>query len=313
METKKLVFFLTLGLIVVVLAFFVLSFGSMTGNVVANNDVKGGTLEIKGSDTLLQMVSNFAEEFSSQNPEVKISVTGGGSGTGIAALLNGEIDIADASRRIKDSEVKQANEAGFNPYEFIVARDMLSVIVHKENPIRDLSVEQIGAIYRGEITNWNEVGGEDKKITLYGRQSTSGTYAFFMEEVVLGDYSPHMRNLEGNQAILDAVRQDKTSIGYVGIGYIKDSSGNQVPGIGVLSVSNGGKAYSPLDESSIASYPISRGLYQYFAKKPEKGTVAYDFLQFELSDAGQRIVEKSGFVELSVQDRSQNDAMFRRL
>jgi phosphate transport system substrate-binding protein len=278
---------------------------SVTGNVIKQDF---SALEVKGSDTLLQLVSNMAEAYSEQDSATRISVTGGGSGTGIASLINGEVGIADSSRSIKDSEVSLAKDQGIDIMEVRVARDMLSVITNEDNTIKQLSKDEIGQIYRGEITNWKDVGGEDNPITLYGRQSTSGTYAFFLEEVVEGEYSPTMRNLEGNQAILEAVRQDKTGIGYVGLGYIVDESGNQVEGIHVLEVSDspGSQAISPLDKSTMDKYPISRPLFQYLANKPNPGTPLYDFIKFELSERGQEIVEETGFVKLFPQDRAAN-------
>ncbi len=282
--------------------------GSPTGQ--ASLPAASSQLEIKGSDTLLQLVSNAAEAYTKENPNSMISVTGGGSGTGIAALINGEIDIADASRKIKEEELSQAAARGLDPWEFIIGRDMLSVIVNPDNDVKQLTKDQIGKIYLGEITNWSEVGGKDMEITLYGRQSTSGTYVFFMEQVVQGDYSPSMRNMEGNQAIVDAVRQDQTGIGYVGLGYIVDQSGNKVPGINVISVSDQGGPYiSPLDKSKLSQYSISRALYQYTAKKPGKNSAVLDFILFELSQTGQKIVEETGFVEITAEDKEHNQAL----
>jgi len=290
--------------------------GGPTGNVVADGkDVSGktstakpsGSIEIKGSDTIVELVSNLAEAYEKTNPNVRLSVTGGGSGTGIASLINGEIDIADASRPIKDEEKKEAADKGIGSYEFSIARDMLSVIVHDGNPVKALTTEQVAKIYKGEITNWKDVGGKDEKITLYGRQSTSGTYVFFMEHILKGDYSKEMKNMEGNQAILDAVRQDESGIGYVGIGYIVDDSGNKVDGIEVLKV-NG---ISALEFDKINQYAVSRPLYQYFAELPKEGTAEYDFLMFELGEDGQNIVEKTGFVKLTNIDRGRNIALLR--
>ena len=283
----------------------------ITGEVIKNIE----DIEIKGSDTLLQLVSNSAEAYSEVNPTARISVTGGGSGGGIAALINGEIDIADASRPIKEKELKQAEERGIKPWEFIIARDMLSVTVNENNPISKLTVEQVSSIYKGEITNWKEVGGKDQKITLYGRQSTSGTYVFFMEEIVKGDYSAKMRNMEGNQAILDAVKQDQTGIGYVGIGYIVDEKGNQVSGIKIIKIAKDEDSVyvSPLEESKHSEYPISRPLFQYLAKKPVKDSPIYNFLIFELSNEGQQIVKKSGFVPITADDMKYNEELLDKI
>ncbi|MCA9477675.1 MAG: PstS family phosphate ABC transporter substrate-binding protein [Nanoarchaeota archaeon] len=288
--------------LVLVLALVALSAcSSPTGNVVSDQ-----SLEIKGSDTLLQVVSNLAEDFSSGS-DVRLSVTGGGSGTGIAALLNGEVDIADSSRPIKEEELAQGHSLGLDMVEVIVGRDMLSVIVNENNPVKRLSVDQVSRIYKGEITNWKEVGGLDQPITLYGRQSSSGTYVFFLEEIVRGEYAASMRNLEGNQAILQAVTQDKSGIGYVGLGYVEDGQGNIVSGITVLDIKSDGDYYSPLNKETLASYPISRALFQYLAKKPVAGSPLGDFIAFELSERGQSIVESTGFVALTAQDRAANE------
>ncbi len=270
-------------------------------------------IQIKGSDTLLQSVSNMAEEYAKNNPDMRISVTGGGSGTGIAALINGEVDIADASRPIKEKELNLAGERGINPYEFIIARDTLSVIVHKDNPAAQLTKEEISKIYSGKITNWKDAGGNDQDITLYGRQSTSGTYTYFMEKIVKSDYSLHMRNMEGNQAIVDAVKQDKSGIGYVGVGYIVNQKGEQIQGIKVVSVAEKeGSAYvSPLDEGS--QYPISRALYQYISDKSVKNPNVLNFLMFELSARGQEIVKQSGFFPVSTDDRKHNNDLLKKI
>ena len=278
MKTRYLVVFGILLVLATIVIIF-LSGNKSSGNVIADT----GKIEITGSDTLLQLVSGLAESYSKQNPNVKISVTGGGSGAGIASLINGNIDIADASRKIKQEELDNAAANGVKPFEFVIANDMLSVIVNEDNPVKKLTIDQLSEIFKGNITNWKQVGGDDKEITLYGRQSTSGTYTFFMEDVVKGDYSPEMRNLEGNQAILDAIKQDSSGIGYAGLGYIADESGNKVSGINVIEVSKNNLDYfSPLNKQDLAVYPISRALFQYFSKKPEKGSAAYNFLMFEL-------------------------------
>jgi len=296
--------YLVLVMIAVLLVAGCTTSNSVTGNAVGTSQVKD--IEIKGSDTLLQLVSNMAEAYSEVDPSTRVSVTGGGSGSGIAALINGEIDVADASRPIKAEEIEQAKAGGTTPFEVTIARDMLSIVVNPSNPISKLTIEQISKIYSGEITNWKEVGGSDQPITLYGRQSTSGTYVFFQEDIIKAEYSPKMRNMEGNQAILDAVRQDKTGVGYVGIGYLVDESGNEVSGIKIVNVAKDAQSeyQSPMDESKHATYPVARSLFQYIAGKPAKGSAIYDFAMFELSDEGQEIVKESGFVPLSIGDRN---------
>lgn len=271
------------------------------------------SLEIKGSDTMLQLVSNWAEAFSRTEPATSISVTGGGSGTGIAALINGEIFVANSSREIKEEEILQARERGFEPLEFVVARDTLSVIVHKGNPLSQLSMEEVGRIFRGEITNWKEVGGNDEPITLYGRQSTSGTYVFFQEHVLKGDYALTMRNMEGSQAIVDAVAQDRTGIGYVGVGYAK--TGEETGRTKTLSIALDAQSefISPFDKEKELQYPISRGLFQYVSDKFPKDSAAYRFLAFEISGQGQNIVLESGFVEITEPDKSKNNELLAKI
>ena len=262
-------------------------------------------IEITGSDTMLQLVSNLAEAFKEKDSYVRISVTGGGSGTGIASLINGGIDIADSSRKIKPEELQKANDNGAAAIEIPIARDTLSVIVNPSNPIDKLTIEELSKIFLGNITNWKELGGADSVITLYGRQSTSGTYVYFMEEVVKGDYSPKMRSMEGNQAIVDAVSQDKTGIGYTGVGYVMDENRKPITSIKTLNLAkNATSEYvTPLDETKIKVYPLSRELYQYLTKTPTKDSAVYRFIAFIVSNEGQVVVEKAGFVKMSEEEK----------
>lgn len=270
-------------------------------------------LIIKGSDTEVQLVSNLVEAFLEKNPEADISVTGGGSGVGIAALLNGEIDLANSSRKIEAKELEQAKNKGLEIQEYILAKDGLSIIVHPENPIQQLSIDQIAKIYKGEITNWKEVGGKDEKIILYGRQSTSGTYVFFRNFVVQDDYSPEMLNMEGNQAIVDAARADKNGIGYVGVGYVKDENNQPRSDIKIIPVAKdkASEAVSPLNSEVVkrGEYPIARSVFQYLPHLPQKNSLLEKFLRFEMSDQGQEIVEKAGFFSISEEDKQKNQQL----
>lgn len=263
-----------------------------------------GTLKIKGSDTLINLVQRLSEVYMDENPSAYISVTGGGSGTGIAALINGKTDIADASRLMKPKEIAMAQKRGASPKRVVIAMDGLSVIVNGNNPVDKLTVDQIGKIYRGEITNWSDVGGENLPITLYGRQSNSGTFVFFMENVLKGDYSSKMRRMNGNAQIVEAVKYDRSGIGYVGVGYAKEATG-----ITVLKVAafQGAPYASPLDSEQVKSgkYPISRPLNQYVSGKLEG--LALDFIAFELSPEGQRIVEEEGFFPVPVEYQEFNE------
>lgn len=258
-------------------------------------------VQVKGSDTLINMVQKLAEVYMAKRPDAAIAVTGGGSGTGIAGLINKKCDIANASRQIKSSEVEQANAKGIDPKRVVVAIDALSIVVSSDNPIDKLTVDQIGKIYRGEIKNWSEVGGEDLTISLYGRQSNSGTYDFMKENVMFGEYSSNLKSMNGNAQIAEALKQDKSGIGYVGVGYAKEATG-----IKVLKVAATGstKYYGPLDPIDVKSgrYPITRPLNQYIDGMPKGATK--DFIIFELSSEGQAIVEKEGF--FAVPDEYQN-------
>ncbi|MCX5679314.1 MAG: PstS family phosphate ABC transporter substrate-binding protein [Candidatus Omnitrophica bacterium] len=264
-------------------------------------------IQIKGSDTLINVVQKLAEIYMAQKPGANISVTGGGSGTGVAALVNNKCDIANSSRSIKSSEVEQANNKGIDPKRVVVAIDGLSIIVNAANPIDKLTVDQIGKIYRGEVKNWNELGGADSPVSLYGRQSNSGTYDFMKEVVMKGEYSSSLKSMNGNAQIVEAIKQDASGIGYVGVGYVKDATGIKVLNV---AVTPGMGYFSPLNEMDVKNghYPITRPLNQYMNGVP-KG-MARDFIIFELSKEGQDIVEKEGFFAVPAEyQRYNNDTL----
>jgi phosphate transport system substrate-binding protein len=256
------------------------------------------TIENKGSDTLVNLALAWAEAYMKLQPEVRISVTGGGSGTGIAAMINGTVDIANASRAMKPEEIAAAEANGITPVEFVVARDAIAVVVHPSNPVGRLTLQQISAIYTGKITNWSQVGGEDRPIVLLSRESNSGTYVYFLENVIrLGDnksdllFSPDTLLMPSSEGISTEVRQNPNAIGYDGLGYVtsdqkmvavaRDAAGPYVlPAVGTV---NDG------------SYPISRPLYMYTAGQPTGEEKAY--LDWILSE-GQALVLQLGFVPL---------------
>jgi phosphate transport system substrate-binding protein len=244
-----------------------------------------------------------------KRPGASIAVTGGGSGTGIAALINRRCDIANSSRQIKAKELEDANNKGVDPKRVVIAIDALSIIVSAQNPVDRLTVDQIGKIYRGEAKNWNEVGGSDMPITLYGRQSNSGTYDFMKEVVMKGEYSPSLKSMNGNAQIVESIKQDETGIGYIGVGYAREASG-----VKVLEVSSGQGMgyYSPLNIVDVKNghYPITRPLNQYVDGMP-KGAVE-DFIAFELGSEGQKIVEDEGFFAIPPEyQRYNNETMGR--
>jgi len=272
----------------ILLLFFL---GVISGDVFARDMV-----QVKGSDTLVNLVQKLSEEYMNANKGKYIAVTGGGSGTGIAALINNTCDIANASRQIKQKEIDKAESLGIKINRVIVAMDGLSVIVNNKNSVNNLTIEQLGAIFRGEITNWKDLGGKDLPITLYGRQSNSGTFVFFMESVVKGDYSLNMKRMNGNSQIVESVKQDIGGIGYVGVGYVKKSTG--ILAVNVAKDSNTGYV-SPLNAIDVVegNYPIVRALNQYVNTKSVNKV--RDFINFEISEKGQKIVEEQGFFCIS--------------
>ena len=264
-------------------------------------------IQVKGSDTEVNVVQRLAENFMKKNPAYSIAVTGGGSGVGIAAIINKTTDLANASRPMKKSEVDNAKANGVDPIAVVFAVDGLSVIINPKNTVKSLTVDQIGQIYRGELTNWKQAGGPDLPITLYGRQPNSGTFVFFREGVVRGDYSNKMNQMNGNAQILEAVKKDAGGIGYVGIGYVV-SEGKVVPGIHVLDVAKDSRsrAFSPLKLENILKgvYPITRPLYQYFDGHNRAKVEA--FIKYELSPEGVAIIHKDGFYPLTDQWKKYN-------
>jgi phosphate transport system substrate-binding protein len=267
--------------------------GQSTGATPPAKSAKG-TLTIKGSDTMVQLTSAWAEAFMKVRPEVEIAVTGGGSGTGFAALLNGTTNLCAASREISEKEKKQAEEKGLKPIEVTVARDGIAVVVHPQNPVSVLTLEQLKKIYTGAYTKWSQVGGPDEAIILLSRESNSGTYMFFQEHVLeKADYAQATRLMPATSAIVQAVSTDKTAIGYVGLGYAVEAKG-KVKVIAVKAKEDT-PAVTPSEEAVKAgTYAIARKLYFYANGTP--GGAAKDFVEFCLSEAGQKIVRETGYV-----------------
>lgn len=247
-----------------------------------------GSITVQGSDTMLNISTAWSEAFMDANPGVDISIQGGGSGTGIASLLNGTVDFATASREIQDEEITEAETLGVEPVEHKVAIDGIAVVVNPVNGVEELTIDQLGQIFRGEITNWSEVGGADGAIVLLSRDSSSGTYEYFKEEVVGEDaeYAASAKLLPSNQAIADEVAANEGGIGYVGLGYLNDD-------LKVVAV-DGVKA--SVETATDGSYPISRYLYIY--SNGEADGVMKSFLDWILGDEGQMLVEDEGFVPL---------------
>jgi phosphate transport system substrate-binding protein len=256
-------------------------------------------IENKGSDTMVNLALAWAETYQDLHPEVRVSVTGGGSGTGLAALTNGTVDIANASRAIKSEEIELAQATGFIPFEQAVASDAIAVIVNPENPVAELSIDQISKIYLGEITNWQEVGGEDRPIVLLSRETNSGTHVYFLEAVVrkgnsddTNIFAAETLLLPSSEGIIAEVRDNPNAIGYDGLGYV-------IPEVKTIAISKAeGEPYvKPSVESvSNGSYPISRDLYMYFQDEPQG--IIKEYLDWVLSTEGQTIVMELGFVPI---------------
>ena len=260
------------------------------------------TIQNKGSDTIVNLALAWAERYQTLEPDVSIAVTGGGSGTGIAALINGTVDLANASRQIKTEELEEAESNGINPVEFVIARDAIAVIVHLDNPVDELTLQQISDIYSGKITNWQEVGGEDRPIVLLSRETNSGTHVYFLEEVIrLGQsdnktlFSPDTLLLPSSEGIGVEVRQNPNAIGYDGLGYVTSD-------MKTIAVSRGpGEPYYPptVETVNTGQYPIARDLYIYTAGEPQGQIKAY--LEWILSPAAQEIVLELGFVPVAAE------------
>ena len=260
-------------------------------------------LTIKGSDTMVNLVQRMVEVYLEHNPDIFISVTGGGSGTGLAALTNRKCDIVNSSRSIKKEEIDRARENGVEPVGVIIALDGFSIIVHGNNPLARLTVPQIAQIFRGEIKNWKELGGKDRPIVLYGRQSNSGTYIFFRDEILKADYAQSMMQLNGNAQIVEAVKRDVSGIGYVGVGYLKDTEAVKIISVAVTPDAD---YFSPLDSSAVRSgqYPLSRPLFQYVHGVPSDQIKS--FFVFELGENGQQLVEEEGYIAISATEKALN-------
>jgi phosphate transport system substrate-binding protein len=263
---------------------------------------EAGNIIVKGSDTLVILAQKWAEVYMAKNKNVTIQVTGGGSGTGFAALQNKSTDLCNASRKIKTSELQNCIKAfGKRPLEFPVALDGLSVYVNTENPIKELTLQQIEAIFTGKVKNWKEVGGPDAQITLYSRENSSGTYEFFKEHVLKGkDFASSAQAMPGTAALIQAVARDKNGIGYGGAAY-----GQGVKHL-LIKKDDSSPAIEPVEENIVnGTYPIWRYLYVYVNPDLYKGEIA-EYLKWIRSDEGQKIVKDIGYYPLPKNLRSSN-------
>jgi len=254
-------------------------------------------LENKGSDTIVNLALAWAEKYQQVHPDVSISVTGGGSGTGLAALINGTVDIANASRAIKPEEVEAARAKGIEPVEHIIARDAIAVIVNPLNPVSQLTLQQVSDIYSGKIDNWLEVGGENRPIVRLSRETNSGTHVYFLETVLrLGKkedktlFSENTLLLPSSEGIINEVRQNPNAIGYDGLGYVPAD-------LKMVALADAPDQPYVLPSAATVNdktYPIARDLYMYTAGEPQGLTALY--LNWILSPEAQQIVQALGFV-----------------
>lgn len=256
-----------------------------------------GTIKIKGSDTEVNLAVLLAEQFHFENSELLVSVSGGGSGLGIASLLNGNADIANSSRRIKYSELELFKNRKIEIDSFVFAQDAIAFVVSEKSSIDSISTEAISKILNGEYQNWSSISDLNMPITIYGRQSNSGTYDY-VKEILKINFSPHAMQMNGNAQIIEALKEDDSGFGYVSAGYVLDGNAK---GLKILPVYHeGSTAISPLDVEAIASgeYFFQRPLFQYFRKvdylkiKP--------FLEFEQSKTGAKIIQQSGYYPLDL-------------
>lgn len=267
--------------------------GSKTDSATGATETAGtelsGSITVSGSDTMVNLAQAWAEQFGTDNPGVMVSVKGGGSGNGIAALINKTVDFADSSRDIKDEEVTQAKANGVDPITTVVAKDGVVIIVNSANKVADISEDNLGKVYRGEITNWKELGGADAPIVLLSRDSSSGTYGFMQDEVIGKEkkFAKSTRNLQSTQAIVDEVSKNANAIGYIGLGYENAS-------IKPISVDG---VQSSVDTVLDGSYALSRSLNMISNGAPTG--VAKAYVDWILSPAGQKLVVDQGFVPLA--------------
>jgi phosphate transport system substrate-binding protein len=265
-----------------------------------DGDTADAQIEVKGSDTMVNLALAWAEAYQKEHTNITISITGGGSGTGIAALLNNTVDIANASRRIKQEEIDQARSLGIEPHEIIVASDAIAVIVNPSNPINHLTLQQVSDIYQGKYSNWQELGGEDRPIVRVSRETNSGTHVYFLETVLrMGDpenksfFDPNTLLLPSSEGIIAEVRDNPNAIGYDGLGYVTP----EVKVVGIRTSPDDPAVFPSIESVLEGTYAIARDLYVYTNGEPQGAIKAY--LDWILSDAGQSIITDLGFVAIT--------------
>jgi phosphate transport system substrate-binding protein len=276
--------------------FVLLMFTFLCGCMRQHNDK---SVQIKGSDTIVCLVQKLAEDFTKQYPKLYMSVTGGGSGTGIASLINKTCDIAMSSRIIEKKEKTLAENKNIKLIEFKIGFDALAIIVNKNNTIDKLTLEQLRNIFMAKITNWKELGGENKKIVILSRESNSGTHVFFKKHVLRygnenakDEFSTHSLMLSSSQTIYNEIYRNSNALGYVGMGFVNK-------GVKAIPIAMNAKSeyiYPSPENVMNGSYPISRPLYLYTKTSTEE--IVKIFIRYALSDIGQKIILQTGFVPI---------------
>jgi phosphate transport system substrate-binding protein len=280
-----------------------LSLLALAGLAVSCTEAKAQKITVKGSDTMVITAQKWAEVYQKAHPKVAIQVTGGGSGVGIASLINGTTDIANASRPIKKSEIDSARVNGVYPFEVKAALDGLAVVVNRNNPVKEMTVKVVAGIFTGAINNWKELGGPDHDIIRYCRENSSGTYVFFKEDVLKNkDYASDCQTLQGTAAVAEAVSKDPYGIGYGGIAYFE---GRKDLKILPISAEKGKPAVDPMLPGGKGvnyavvydrTYPISRYLFLYASRKPTGEIKKY--IDWITGPEGQKVVEETGYIPL---------------
>ncbi|MDO8735554.1 MAG: phosphate ABC transporter substrate-binding protein [Thermoleophilia bacterium] len=291
--------FLAAGLMIG-LAFAAFGCGNQNTSAGGAGGSKGGAIQVKGSDTMVNLAQMWAEDYMKENPQVNIAVTGGGSGTGITAIINGTTDVADSSREMKQKEKDDAAAKGVEVVENKVALDGIAVVVNSSNGVGELSVDQLADIFSGKITDWQEVGGSPGQIVILSRESNSGTHVFFKEHILNKgksdgkvEYASSALLLPSSQAIVDEVKQNPKGIGYVGLGYVDDS----IKAVKVKKDATSTAVTPTVATVQDGSYPVSRPLYMY-SKQGASQTVQ-DYLAWIKGPEGQKVVEQLEFVPLT--------------
>jgi phosphate transport system substrate-binding protein len=279
------------------LSVWILSSCNSSSSEPSSSNSQASYIQNKGSDTIVNLALAWAEKYQAERPDVRISVTGGGSGTGIASLINKTVDIANASRKIKPEEVDQAKANGVDPVEHIIARDAIAVIVNPENPVSQLTLQQISDMYSGKIQNWSQVGGEDRPIVRLSRETNSGTHVYFLETVLrLGKkddktlFSTDTLLLPSSEGIIAELRQNPNAIGYDGLGYVP----KDLKMIAIAQQPGGGYILPSIATVNDKTYPIARDLYMYTNGEPTG--IIKEYLDWILSTEAQQIVADLGFV-----------------